>query len=57
MQKLKHTVSVSDVSVDLHHLKHLISNEIQTLTDLGKLRLKLSKKHTIIDFVVSIVDP
>ena len=51
MQKLQHTVLVSDVSVHLHPLKRSISKEIQSLTDLGKLRLKPSNKHEIIDFV------
>ena len=54
MQKAQKTISVSDVCVDLHPLKRLVSNELQNLSDVGKLKLKPSKKNVIIDFVSSI---
>ena len=54
MQKAQKPISVSDVCVDLHHLKRLVSKELQNLSDVGKLKLKPSKKNAIIDFVSSI---
>ena len=53
MQKLQRTISVSDVPVELHPLKCLITEQLQNLADEGRLKLKPSKKHAIIDFVAS----
>ena len=54
MPALQKTITVSDIPIDLHPMKRLVSREIQKWTDQNRLKLKLTKKNAIIDFVSSV---